>query len=357
VGNVVEITSLNKRQIAVSPKKNTSMLARARAIHELQMQQGFAVSGHGSVFPVEFLTEAQWKALKSKKPLLLLSAARAAVLGLRPAKGVVAIEAGTLGLSALWQLTSAARPRNKPTQALPPEHAGAMISLAKRSGILPALIFVPGMVLKDGFALTARALADDAPAEVVKGETVALPIEGAANSKLTSFRTQHGAGVHLALTVGSLPKNKAPLVRVHSSCVTGDLLGSLRCDCGGQLQKALSLIKKEGGILLYLYQEGRDIGITSKLRAYHLQEQGSDTFEANQQLGFEEDERDLSIAGAILESMGIKKIRLLTNNPAKIEWLEDSGIRVSERVPLVTGHNTHNHHYIATKKKKGGHLL
>ena len=149
----------------------------------------------------------------------------------------------------------------------------------------------------------------------------------------------------------------APLVRVHSSCVTGDLLGSLRCDCGSQLQLALSQMKEAGaGILLYLHQEGRGIGITSKLRAYALQERGLDTFAANEQLGFSEDERDFSIAGELLKALGHTRIRLLTNNPDKIDAFDVSGITITERLPLITPSNTHNHAYLEAKKIKRGHL-
>jgi GTP cyclohydrolase II len=142
---------------------------------------------------------------------------------------------------------------------------------------------------------------------------------------------------------------------VHSSCVTGDLLGSLRCDCGGQLQAALARMKEAAsGVLLYLNQEGRGIGISSKLKAYALQEQGLDTFAANQQLGFEEDERDFSLAAHILQALNIRKIRLLTNNPEKVDAFVESPITVTERLPLVMDHNAHNHAYLAAKKMRHG---
>jgi GTP cyclohydrolase II len=164
--------------------------------------------------------------------------------------------------------------------------------------------------------------------------------------------------VHLALCIGDWQKQAAPLVRAHSSCVTGDILGSLRCDCGDQLHLALDLMKKEGsGILLYLHQEGRGIGISSKLRAYKLQEQGLDTFAANTQLGYHEDERDFSIAAVMLTALGISHIRLLTNNPEKLASFEESNITITQRVPLIAATGEHNANYIDAKAKKHGHLF
>jgi len=341
--------------------KATFTLARSRALRELQLQQGFTVNDGknviGSAFPAEFVSETQLKKLQNAGAMLLLSPARAAVLNLKPQYGALAVDSRKYNLKQLWALVAGNHPQ-KPLQMIPPKQAAQLIALAKQAGVLPALFWIPDTPIADSFSLPLAALMHEAPAGIVRGETVALPIEEAENTSLTSFRTEHGTGVHLALVIGDVSKSKAPLVRVHSSCVTGDLLGSMRCDCGGQLQKALKKMKDEtAGILLYLYQEGRDIGITSKLRAYALQERGADTFSANQQLGFEEDERDFSVARAILKSLGYTKIRLLTNNPDKIKSFDGSGIQVVERVALHTGDNIHNHHYIDTKKKKRGHLL
>jgi len=148
------------------------------------------------------------------------------------------------------------------------------------------------------------------------------------------------------------------LSRLHSACFTGDLLGSLKCDCGPQLRGALAQMGAEGaGVLLYLNQEGRGIGLANKMRAYSLQDQGFDTVEANHRLGFEDDERDFRIGAEILKRMGFHSVRLLTNNPAKVARMEEAGIQVVERVPLKVGENRHNHHYLATKAAKSGHLL
>lgn len=153
------------------------------------------------------------------------------------------------------------------------------------------------------------------------------------------------------------PKEPA-LVRVHSRCTTGDIFHSLRCDCGEQLEKALKMIKKEGsGIIIYLDQEGRGIGLVNKIRAYGLQERGLDTVEANHQLGFEGDSRNYEAAAEILKKFGIRRIKLITNNPKKIEGLKINGVEIVERVPLVIKPNKYNEKYLKTKKEKMGHLL
>jgi 3,4-dihydroxy 2-butanone 4-phosphate synthase/GTP cyclohydrolase II len=161
---------------------------------------------------------------------------------------------------------------------------------------------------------------------------------------------------HLALTK-NLKKDKPALVRVHSECLTGDVLASLRCDCGNQLHQTLKMIGKSGGVLLYMRQEGRGIGLANKIKAYKLQEQGKDTVEANVDLGFEPDLRDYGIGAQILEDLGVKKIRLLTNNPRKIVGLEGYGLEITERVPVKIKSAKFNSHYLNTKKDKLDHIL
>ncbi|HAR54531.1 MAG TPA: GTP cyclohydrolase II, partial [Roseovarius nubinhibens] len=146
--------------------------------------------------------------------------------------------------------------------------------------------------------------------------------------------------------------------RLHSACFTGDVIGSLKCDCGPQLRGALAQMGSEGaGVLLYLNQEGRGIGLANKMRAYALQDQGFDTVEANHRLGFEDDERDFRIGSSILRQLGFSSVRLMTNNPGKIEMMEQMGITVAERVPLKLGENEHNRAYLATKAQKSRHML
>jgi GTP cyclohydrolase II len=154
------------------------------------------------------------------------------------------------------------------------------------------------------------------------------------------------------------PSGEPPLVRLHSECLTGDALGSLKCDCGPQLDDALAAIATSGwGILLYLRQDGRGIGLVNKLRAYSLQDQGFDTVDANLRLGFGDDERDFAVAARMLERLKQVEVRLLTNNPRKVEGLEAEGIRVAERVPHRSGSNPHNQAYLETKRRRSGHQL
>ncbi|PCO05684.1 GTP cyclohydrolase II [Microbulbifer flavimaris] len=163
---------------------------------------------------------------------------------------------------------------------------------------------------------------------------------------------------HVVLTMGDMDTDEPLLARIHSECLTGDALFSLRCDCGAQLQHAMHRIAMEGrGAIFYLRQEGRGIGLLNKIRAYHLQDCGADTVEANEQLGFGADMRDYSILREMLKHLGAKSIRLMTNNPRKVKALEELGIEVTERLPHETGRNPHNVKYLSTKKGKLGHLF
>lgn len=185
-----------------------------------------------------------------------------------------------------------------------------------------------------------------------------VPLDGAENSRITAFRPADGGVENLAIIIGDPNSEDSTLVRIHSECFTGDLLGSLKCDCGDQLRGAIDHIAEEGnGVLLYLAQEGRGIGLINKLRAYSLQDQGFDTVEANQRLGFEDDERLFLAAAEMLKQLGVSNVRLLSNNPQKVSQLEEHGIMVVERVPHTFPSNQHNELYLATKAKKSGHIL
>ncbi len=185
-----------------------------------------------------------------------------------------------------------------------------------------------------------------------------LPLSDAEQSEMLVFRSSAGGPEHYAILVGQPDASKTVLARIHSECFTGDLLGSLKCDCGDQLRGALGEISKAGsGVLLYLAQEGRGIGLPNKMRAYRLQDQGYDTVDANTRLGFEVDERFFHPAAQMLKLMGISNVALMTNNPDKVEALKSLGVSVSKRVPHAFPTNAHNEHYLLTKKTKTGHKL
>jgi 3,4-dihydroxy 2-butanone 4-phosphate synthase / GTP cyclohydrolase II len=176
--------------------------------------------------------------------------------------------------------------------------------------------------------------------------------------KLIAYRVKTTGQEHLALTKGEWKKDEPVLVRVHSSCVTGDIFGSCRCDCGAQLHSAMQMVEKEGkGVIVYMNQEGRGIGLLNKLKAYKLQEEGKDTVEANIELGFKMDERDYGIGAQILRDLGLSKIRLMSNNPKKRAGLIGYGLEIVENVPIIIDSNPHNAKYLQTKKDKMGHLF
>jgi len=194
-----------------------------------------------------------------------------------------------------------------------------------------------------------------------------VTIEYVADSKLpmpwgtftmVGFEDTETGKEHIAMVYGDVSGDAPVLARIHSECLTGDALFSLRCDCGFQLQEALKRIAENGrGVLLYLRQEGRGIGLLNKIKAYHLQDQGADTVEANEQLGFEADMRDYSMCEPMLEHLKIKAVNLMTNNPRKVAALEKYGVNVAQRVPLQVGKNRHNEEYLATKMDKLGHMM
>ncbi len=166
-----------------------------------------------------------------------------------------------------------------------------------------------------------------------------------------------GVQEHLAIMSQNFETLEIPYVRIHSECLTGDTLGSLKCDCQNQLDLSLKFIAQNGGLVIYHRQEGRNIGLVNKINAYALQDLGRNTIEANLELGFKEDERDYSIVGYVLKDLGIKRLKLITNNPKKIEYIESLGVEIKERIPAIIKANKYNEGYLSTKKNKMGHLL
>lgn len=242
----------------------------------------------------------------------------------------------------------------------------AALTLCKRARLTPALLVAELSAAQSAAldALLVHRLSTHEVTQVASRRAWALqrvsdarvPIAAHDDCKLVLFREIDGDAEHVAIIVGQPALHEPVPVRLHSSCLTGDLLGSLRCDCGDQLQRAIEHLAVAGGVLLYLAQEGRGTGLANKLRAYRLQDGGLDTLQADRYLGFREDERDFQAAAAMLQALGIARIRLLTNNPHKIDALRDAGIEVVDRVPLLAEVNTHNARYVQTKHEHAGHL-
>jgi len=189
---------------------------------------------------------------------------------------------------------------------------------------------------------------------IIKSEIANLPTRFG-KFKVKAYKDE--CQEHLAIMSENFFDLVNPLVRIHSECLTGDTMGSLKCDCSNQLDLALKLIAKNGGLVIYHRQEGRNIGLVNKINAYKLQDEGFDTIEANLKLGFKEDERDYSAVGAILQDLNISKLQLITNNPIKINFVESLGIEITQRIPAITSINKYNKDYIETKKEEMGHLF
>jgi 3,4-dihydroxy 2-butanone 4-phosphate synthase/GTP cyclohydrolase II len=255
-------------------------------------------------------------------------------------------------------------------------HTEAAVDLARLSGLYPAAALIeimnedgtmarmPDLIkVAEKFGIKIIAIRDlisyrlQKESIVEKGETAHLPTKYG-DFKIIPFRQLSNGLEHVALVKGEWKEDEPILVRVHSSCVTGDIFGSLRCECGDQLHKAMEMVEKEGkGVIIYLIQEGRGIGLMNKIKAYSLQEQGLDTVDANIQLGFSPDERDYGVGASILREIGVRKMRLISNNPVKRIGLEGYGLEIVENVGIEVGINKHNEYYMHTKKERMGHNL
>ena len=238
-----------------------------------------------------------------------------------------------------------------------PDVMAAAIHLARLAHRLPAWFIGPddASVAAETSVDAINAYAD--PRRIQLVARARLPVEASETAEIVAFRTPEEAQDHVALIIGKRD-NSVPVVRLHSECLTGDIFGSLKCDCGPQLHAALhEMAHSQWGVLLYLRQEGRGIGLVNKLRAYQLQDQGFDTVDANTRLGFPVEARDFGIAAQMLTLLGINTVKLMTNNPAKVERLKAEGINVTERLPVILPTNPHNERYLATKRDRTGHQL
>ncbi|SDC92093.1 GTP cyclohydrolase II [Belnapia rosea] len=363
-----------------------------RAVHRAaaELRRGTPVLLRGGEHPLVIAAAetvgaaglAELAALARGPGVLLLAPSRAADVApvpvLRPVQGVeeaaVALRLppsllDPAMLRSLADPTADRLPEGNRTERVPaPALAGAALALAKLGRLLPAVIAAPA---RDGLGRgdlltveTADVLAYPAEAATTlrRVAEAAVPLEGAPDARIVAFRAADGGIEHLAILVGRpedvVARGDAPLVRLHSECFTGDLLGSLRCDCGPQLRGAIHRMGEAGaGVLVYLAQEGRGIGLVNKLRAYRLQDGGLDTLDANRALGYGADERNFMVAATILRQLGIERVRLLTNNPEKLESLAACGILVEGREAHAFAPNGVNDGYLETKARRFGHLL
>ena len=394
--------------------------AVARAVDELRRGETVTITSPGgdlSVLAVELADVASLAALEAGgRAGLLLAHPRAVLLNIVNQRAAAASDAVwierdawmdlPLSVAAADPVRDLATPFKGPFRSVDPRGlaaaANAGVRLAKLAGLLPAVFALPlpfkggardgeagpgvgddwaeslweesahprvtprGASLRpspqgegEGLSVSAAAIAAFDPAVGLRLVARArLPLDMAEATEVVAFRPGGGGPEHLALIIGDIDRSAPVLTRLHSACLTGDVLGSLKCDCGPQLRCAVAAIAAAGGgILLYLQQEGRGIGLINKLRAYALQDQGFDTVDANLRLGFDADERDFGLAAAMLRQLGVASVRLLTNNPDKVAGLEASGIGVAERIPHAMPPGVHNAHYLDTKRVRSGHLL
>ncbi len=373
---------------SVSPEAVPSQAAGRRALDEaiIALRRGDPVlldGENGAVLAIaaERVTDgslAQLRNMSSRRLSVVVTRRRAVALGLAPRdalSGAVRITvAPHLSAAVIRNLANPAASLGAEPPGLGPQPASAepgalaAVTLAKLADLLPAALV---LWLVPAEAALARRRADLAVVEMTavldrRAATAGLervaearvPLAGAEDARLVAFRPGDGGSEHLAVLIGTPDPKTGVLVRLHSECFTGDVLASLRCDCGEQLQGAIATIAAAGGgVLLYLAQEGRGIGLVNKLRAYQLQDAGFDTIDANEQLGFDADERVYLPAAEMLRQLGFSAVRLLTNNPDKVAALQRYGINVVERVPHVFPANGHNERYLNTKATRSGHFL
>lgn len=343
----------------------------ARAVDALR--HGWPITlGSGTVLlPVE--TGAAVEASASR---VLISCARAATLKLANQKDAALPHAPVIIRAAEALSLQNARPIADPALDLVhpmkgpfkaesiewQDDAVAAMELARLAGILPAFLIDPENAGEAEFLLSGDLAEWSDTAQLTLATRARLPVSAQTDAEIIAFRSANDMREHVALIIGQQNADREPLVRLHSECLTGDVLGSLKCDCGPQLDAALHAMADETerhgwGVLLYMRQEGRGIGLVNKLRAYNLQDQGFDTVDANQRLGLPDEARDFPVAARMLELLGVRSIRLMTNNPKKVGALQSAGVIISERIPHQLPDNPHNREYLATKRDRSGHLL
>ncbi|MBI3676357.1 MAG: GTP cyclohydrolase II [Proteobacteria bacterium] len=356
------------------PNTGSSIVAKVGKAVEVFRRGGVVVirgtDGPVAALAVETAGDKTIAAMGARKNLrLVLTHGRARTLKIRlytPDVVALALEKDVRAenLRAIADPTSdLAAPMKGPFEAQRESLPSAMragVKLAKLAGLLPAVL-ASSKVAKGAFAIAASDI-ENYEAETARSLALVtrarVPLQGAENAELVAFRPADGGPEHYAVVINAPRPSEPVLTRLHSECFTGDLLDSLKCDCGAQLRGAIEVISKNGGgVLLYLAQEGRGIGLINKLRAYRLQDQGFDTIQANERLGFEADERLYAVAARMLVLLGYKSVRLLTNNPDKVKALEAAGVHVSARVAHKFPDNIHNRAYLKTKAEKAGHLL
>lgn len=323
-----------------------------RAVDALSRGWPVGISGHKDT-----VQAAEAMVIEAPLPQVraVLSGGRGRYLGVPGAlHEVITLEFPLLDAHMLAALLGDGPAASLPAARAATEGEHTALSLVRLTGLLPIAVMQQDIATEDEVSAEAMlSYHENVALEALPD--VALPLQGAPECRAVAFR-EKGGRVHLALIIGAVQQQQAPLARVHSSCVTGDILGSLRCDCGSQLKEAVArMASAGGGVLLYLHQEGRGIGLANKLRAYKLQDGGMDTVDANLALGFAEDERDFTLASEMLKRLGIKAVTLLTNNPAKARALQQHGIDVRATQALAVGANPHNHFYLAAKAAKMGH--
>ena len=364
---MIESTSVG----SADPFGPAAHIAVERALAEFRSGRPVVInsrSGSVAALPIDGMTDGRLAAFRQlcgpAKLHVVITASRARALGLDASAPIGLPLSEGANAATLFSLVAEARARQPADVVNAGANAVAVIELAKLAQRLPALVVADvtknaadtGVLMRAGSdaVLEFRRMAIDSLAVAAEAD---VPLSGGVSARFVIFRDAIG-GSSTAVIVGEPDKQHPVPLRLHSACLTGDVFGSRRCDCGDQLRLALTRLDDEGGgIILYLEQEGRGLGLTNKMRAYKLQDDGLDTLDANTMLGFDDDERDYGIAVRMLQILGCTRVMLMTNNPAKLDWLTKAGIEVCGRIPLHGPVNADNRRYLTAKAMRAGHKL